>query len=375
MHLIMPMGREVVEGGIRLGNGNVNNVGGDDGADGEEGWIKCGRTRVEVTGNIKKLVTMGKVEGGRVKKSGRWTLVKQNGSLEIVTVRSMIVVCRGTRRVEVEDCGEGGIVIMELESETVWDSGWIGNGAVASYGAVVRCKVENVGERERGRCMVVEDRGTRAITFTLAPLREDDRKVFNRGIERVHRLEPGAVVRMTDRGEVTVSVGGEVEMENLVHDLKSIYMDGVEIKVGERLVEGREGIGEREEGEDYWRKGGDDEQYWDGEEGMEVGSLEIPLFRDMVESLRAQGHGMRDGNARIVYEEGSIEVSIHPLPTLEDGETVEGKTSTDLWLNSGSNYLLSKVGESSDLRPLLTSAFIAFVKAGPIMEGEAERGA
>ncbi|GMH77375.1 hypothetical protein TrRE_jg3188 [Triparma retinervis] len=360
MQLLCPLGREVVEG-----------------------------TRVEGTGTNRRLVTVGKVHGGDIVKGGKWALLKPDGRTckDCVTISRLTVVHGGVKHKDVEEVEEGGIIMVSARGPTVWDEGWMKDGAVLSYGTLVRRKDDEGGWKpgvdDWGKVNKMPSRGTRAITFTVAPKEEADRKPFDRGIELVRLLEPGAVVNTTDRGEVAISVGGEVEMENLVHDMKAQYMEGVEVKVGERLVEGREGVSWREgsdktysvstklceDGEDY-------EKLKQLLEDDAVGALEIPLFKDMREGLLGQGHVVIDGHAKIKYEEGNILLGVYPMPEEVDCEgdeeerAVEEATGAKMWMRTGSNFLLcsSTSDKVHALRPVVTSAFNAFVKAGPVME-------
>ena len=146
-------------------------------------------------------------------------LLKADGKSwsDFVTISSLTIVHGGVRHKSVEDVGEGGIVMVSASLPNAWDEGWVKDGAVLSYGTLVRRgEVEGEwrpGEEEFTKVNKVPARGTRAITFTVSPKLEADRKLFDRGIELLRLLEPGAAVNTTDRGEVTISVGGEVEME------------------------------------------------------------------------------------------------------------------------------------------------------------------
>ena len=377
------------------------------------GVLRLGRTRVRVEGGRRRLVTMARVLGGDfdLSEADSWFLTRSKEgsygdkcdgvsegegegdaegghcSVEEVKISSLQYTYDGVRTKEVTRLPAGSVchVIVESAQEGQgWDEEWVGNDVVCSFGIISQVKGIRA-LQALGRSL---ERSNRSITVTISPEDQANRQHFSRGVERIHRLEPNVEVTLTSKGEVALSCGGEVEMENLIYEIERVYMEkGVKVRVGERVLSFREGVDWFEDELDRVKAIGD-KHGQQGRASSALGQMQIKAFKDRVSWTAEAGWLVDSGCVTLIL--GGARVSVRVFPRLLDAycgveggeddqdrkrregelEEIERITGGKLWESEESNAALG-VGDDDqwgNVKAWALAGFRAACKAGPVSE-------
>ena len=137
------------------------------------------------------------------------------------------------------------------------------------------------------------------LSFTVRPADEGDRVRFNDAITTLSQL--GTQVKVQG-GDVVVRVGGEVEMENLIWELKNVHCDFGIVVGGERVVY-RESVGSFE---------GERAGYGAGARKGRVNQEGVKAVWDDVEKAREGGWEVAGGSCKGAWEGVQAELSVYP---------------------------------------------------------------
>ena len=175
---------------------------------------------------------------------------------------------------------------------------------------------DSVFEEER-----VTRRAQMPLSFTVRPKDERDRPEFNEAMTLLSDL--GTQVGVAG-GDVVIRVGGEVEMENLVWEIKNIYCKFEVVEGGERVVY-KESVGSFE-GE----KGG---YGWSGK-GPQVSQEGVKAVWEPVDKAREEGWEVWGGRCKAKWDRVEASVAVYPRRELWDGvekyEEYESRREVDM---------------------------------------------